>query len=158
MTDEEIKEQCNAVITEAMSWVAPKKTAYHHGSAMKGVGVSCSTFIASVFNAAIDTHLTVVDHVEQWYLNAKEQLYLDNLKVQGFVEIERSEVREGDLVVSNTIYEVYCHSGIIQSWPKPAPVIHVTRNGVERVKTLWSSWYFAQKPSTHKFFRWGGWM
>lgn len=156
MTPEEILSQRRVVITEALSWAKPK-TPYHHGAQIKGAGVSCSQFVAAVFNAAIGTHLTVLDHVEQWYLNGKDQLYTDSLKVQGFLEIPKDQVQVGDLVVSNTVYELYCHSGIIANWPSPPTVIHVSRNGCERVPSMLSSWYFTQKPDTHLYFSWGEW-
>lgn len=154
MTPEEILSQRRAVITEALSWIG---TPYIHGAQLKGVGVSCSSFIAAAFNMVLGTNLYVVDHPEQWFMNSKKQLYLDNLNVQGFVEVPQSEVHAGDLVVSCAIYEVYCHSGLLLNWPTPPTVIHVSVNGCEKINSMWSTWYYTQKRDANRFFSWGGW-
>jgi NlpC/P60 family len=144
-----------AVICEARRW---EGTPYVFGACIRGVGASCSTFISGIFNEAIDAHLVVPVHIEQWWLNAKEQLYLDGLHDQGFVEIPRAEVQSGDLIVATTPQSRirYCHGGLLLNWPKKF-VIHCTANGVAIAKNLHSDWYFSDNPDGHKFYCWGGW-
>lgn len=158
-----ISEQKRAVIDEALSWVGPPPwyrivTKYKHGEMLKGVAVGCASFIAATWNNALGTKLTVIPYDEQWYLNAKEQLYLDNLKVQGFVEIPRCEVEAADLVISKPYCDIYSHGAILVDWPTPATIMHCSVKGVQRVPSLWSSWYFSQRRATHKYFRWGEWV
>jgi cell wall-associated NlpC family hydrolase len=155
MSPEEILQQRAAVIRVAHEWL---KTPYVHAAHVKGHGTSCSGLVADSFNEAIGTHLSVSAHDERWYMTATEQLYLKNLVEQGFVEVTRETALPADLVISNTRYKIYCHSGIITNWPKPASAIHVSVNGAELAKSIWSNWYFALKPDTHKYFRWGGWV
>lgn len=142
------------VIAEALTWIG---TPYHHMASVKGSGASCSTYIATVFNAALGLNLHVVEHAEQWYLSSEEQKYLNELRAQGFVEVEQAEAKKADLVISKTVYTVYCHGAILLDWPKPAPIIHVSRDGVKRVASIWGSWHFAGQVDTHRFFSWGGW-
>jgi hypothetical protein len=152
-----------AVIAEALSWVGPppwyKVTCrYQHGECLKGFAASCGSFIAAVFNNALGTRLVCRQITEQWYLNAKEQVYLEELQRQGFVEITRTEARPADLIVSRPHNEIYCHGAIIVNWPQPATLIHCTLRGVQRSHSAWSNPCFSQKPETHRFFRWGRWM
>jgi hypothetical protein len=170
MNEEEVLRQRKAIIAEALSWVGPPPwyritTKYKHGELVKGYAASCASFIAAVWNNALGTHLTVIPYAEQWYLNAKKQLYLENLAEQGFVEISREQAHAADLVVSMPYTDIYSHGGIIVDWrlnppgrPKPATVIHCSVQGVTRSPSMWSSWYFAQRTETHKYFRWGAWV
>lgn len=152
-----IEEQREAVVKEAREW---ESTPYHHGACIKSVGVSCSWFIASVFNNALGLRLAVVDHFEQWYLSdknvqAKNDLYLDELRKYGFVDIKLDKVKKGDLVVSKTSNILYCHGGIILDWPS---IIHVAGpRGVELIKSAYASWFFGQDPDSLKFFTRSEW-
>lgn len=154
MESSRIDAQRRAVIAEAISW---NKTPYHDRAQIKGVGVTCFTLFAAAFNAVVGSSIVAPNISEQWYMHCKEQLCLEHMATQGFVEIKRDEVRPADIVASNTAFDVYCHSGLLLSWPNPPTAIHVTVRGAEIIRSIWSSWYFTQKPDTHKFFSWGGW-
>lgn len=157
MDSKEIDRQVQAVIAEALTW---EKTPYLHGECIKGVAISCASFIVESFNRAIGTHLTVEQYPEQWYLNEKVQRYLNSLRAQGFVEIPRKETRAGDLIISRPYCEIYSHGGILLAPEHPVSVsgIHCSKKGVQRVHNLYSTYYFGHCRNTHMFFRWGGWI
>lgn len=157
MTPEDILAQQKAVVDESLTWLCPP-TKYLHGELVKNCAADCASFIAATFNNAIGTQLVVEKYVEQWYLNGAAQLYLDSLRAQGFVEIPRERVQPADLVIAQPHCDRYSHGGIVLAWPKPASVIHCSRRGVERVHSMWATWYFGQRTHTHLFFRWGAWV
>jgi hypothetical protein len=140
----EIANQVAKVVEVARSW---KGTAYHPTAAIKQVGVSCAHFIAETFNEAIGTRLTERTYSTQWFVNEAKEIYLEGLLEQGFVVTK--EQNSGNIVLSKTQYKVYCHAGIIDTWPS---IMHITSSkGWEQVKTAYASWYFGQRPDSLLF-------
>jgi cell wall-associated NlpC family hydrolase len=134
MTSEEITLQRQAVIAEARTWIG---TPFHHAACVKGAGVDCVYMPAASYNKAIGVGIVIPTYSPQWHLHQTgpdgkhEELYLDNLKSSGFVELSDMDPEfepydasnwiaapkyAGDLVVVK-LARTYAHSAIIVDWP-----------------------------------------
>lgn len=157
-------------------------THFHHRASVKCIrneagdivdvgGVDCACFIAESFNRSIGAGLTVPEYYDQWHLHREDEMYIDHLRKQGFVEIERDQKRPGDLIVSR-VGRLYSHGAIIVGWPCDAcerDYVHINRDAhgcviqaesrkagkVIHVHNIEKNWYFQMTPV--KFFRWGPW-
>jgi cell wall-associated NlpC family hydrolase len=153
---EEVLKQRKSVVDEAITWM---RTPYYHGNPVKGSGVSCSWFVAAVYNNALGIHLEVPDHSEQWWLNNAKELYLEGLNQQGFIQIKKEEVKDGDVAVSRFAPIGYCpvynHSGIITKWPE---ILDVADGwGVRKARNIYSNFFFGSAPDEVQFYSWGEW-
>ena len=115
--------------------------------------------------------LSVRPYADQWHLHRDDELYLHDLKQQGFVEIDREQKRAGDVIVARVGHQ-YSHGAIIFGWPCAQCVLDYPRinreshgcviqaesrkaGKVTRVHDIEKNWYFQMNPV--KFFRWGPW-
>ena len=130
-----------AVVAEARTWL---RTPFHHAARLKGIGADCETFICEVFSAAgVFTAQNIPYVPSQWFLNTKEELYLNYLSkyareyvvgpwslVVGQNDTTPSGQRPatsdqrlplpGDVICVKHRW-VYSHGAIVVAWPK---VIH----------------------------------
>jgi len=167
------------MLDEAETWLG---TNFHHRASVKCIrnengkivdvgGVDCACFIAESFNRSIGARLTVPEYYDQWHLHRDDEMYLEHLHLQGFIEIPRAEKRPGDLIVAR-VGRLYSHGAIIFGWPCAQclldyPRINRESHGcviqaesrkagkVTRVHDVEKNWYFQMNPV--KFFRWGPW-
>jgi len=117
-----------AVIEEALSWDG---TPFHDRACVKGKdgGVDCARFISAVFRNALGLDTTVPDislqinlHQDAIERYAKErgypsnEIYLEELKRAGWVEIPSEYLAPGDLVVPK-IGRIHWHGSIVIEWP-----------------------------------------
>ena len=105
-----------AVVAEAQSWL---RTPFVHGAKVKGSGADCETFICEVFaKAGVFTAQGVPYVPAQWFLNTKEELYLNYLSKYA-TEYQRAPAvspRPGDVICVKTRW-VYSHGAIVVAWP-----------------------------------------
>lgn len=145
-------------------------TPYHHAAELKGVGVDCVHFPAASYNAALGLEIKVHYYSPQWHLHQTgpgrtfQELYLQGLIAQGFVEISDGRAEEpfdpehfieakkdkGDLVVVR-LARTYAHGALLIDWPH---VIHAEANapgrGCVTLARTDVNWYFTSRPV--KFF------
>jgi len=125
------------VVEAALSWANPK-TPYHDNACVKGHGIDCAWLLAAPFNEALGLSITVPRYPWQWHQAPQvkpegvpyrsDEWYLEGLALGGFREIRESQVEAADLVISRLTERVYCHGGLIVSWP--TRVLHcVYRSG-----------------------------
>jgi cell wall-associated NlpC family hydrolase len=106
-----------AVIAEAQSWM---RTPFIHAAKLKGIGADCETFICEVFaKAGVFTAQGVPYVPQQWFLNTKQELYLNYLSKYA---TEYSQLAThnsplpGDVICVKTRW-VYSHGAIVLEWP-----------------------------------------
>lgn len=112
------KEQRNAVITEAMSWL---RTPHHNGARVKGEGVDCGQFPIAVYSAcglmpAVDTG----SYPHDFHMHRSEEWYLSIAQKYG-KEIEVDRVKRGDFALYK-IGRIFSHGAIVIKWPEE--IIH----------------------------------
>lgn len=119
-----INQQRYAVTKEAETWI---DTPFYHWACVKGKkgGVDC-IHLSAVYEKVLDINFGEwpVSFPSQWHLHEIStekgkrfsEAYIKSLLDHGFVEIEKSEVLPGDVVLAK-IGRVFCHGGIIVSWP-----------------------------------------
>jgi cell wall-associated NlpC family hydrolase len=120
------------VIAEAKTWL---RTPFRHAARLKGVGADCETFICEVFSAAGVFSAQGIPYVPaQWFLNTKEELYLNYLSKYAaeYVVGRWSSVvgrgpktndqrpLPGDIICVKHRW-VHSHGAIVIAWPQ---VIH----------------------------------
>lgn len=151
-----IDEQRQAVIREAETWIG---TPFHHAAAVKGAGVDCVHLPAEAYNRALGVHIEVPDYPAQWHLHKKDgvfnELYLNGLFDQGFMEISAEDKKPADLAVSKLL-RTFCHGAIIADWPWviQAECKEYGANAVVRRDAL-ANWYFQLREV--RFFSWKAW-
>jgi cell wall-associated NlpC family hydrolase len=122
-----------------MAWLG---TPFHHGARINGVGADCQTFICEVYDrAGVFTAHDIPFVAAQWYLNGREELYLNYLSKYAAEYVchpERSEgpafapsvakalPEPGDIIVVKHRW-VHSHGAIVVAWPQ---VIHCHPPGV----------------------------
>lgn len=187
MTQEEIAKQRADVVAEGKTWL---KTKFHHLAALKGVGVDCMQFPRSTYNQVlgVDIKINTTDgsYSSQWHLHQTgadgkhEELYLEGLVSQGFVELSDGDPscepyqchrciakeehaphfidakkESGDLVVVRLGY-TYAHAGIIVDWPW---IVQAESSpcgaGEVTLSTAEANWYFTGRDL--KFFSRSEW-
>lgn len=116
MTGEEFAQR-SAVAAEARTWL---RTPYHHRGRIKGVGVDCALFPASVYEA-----VGLIDHVDpayvqDWHLHRNRDLFVEWVLRVGAREIPRDAVGMGDLGVWRW-GRAFSHGAIVLT---PPQVIH----------------------------------
>jgi cell wall-associated NlpC family hydrolase len=133
-----------AVVLEALSWVG---TPYMLGAALKGVGVDCAQFVASVYKAVgfmpMDEAVGIFSH--DWFIHTKEDKYLLRLlkytkKIAETKVYRTTNVEPGNVILSKAAHSyVYNHAGIITKWPM---IVHAVLPIVEEVNAtqnqMWS--------------------
>jgi cell wall-associated NlpC family hydrolase len=121
-------QQREQVVTESRTWLG---TPFLHGARLKAIGADCETFLCEVFRAAGVFDAQGIPYVpEQWFLNTKEELYLNYLGRyateyqrpktpwdEGYAEFHP---QPGDIICVKHRY-VYSHAAIVIQWPR---VIH----------------------------------
>lgn len=121
MSPEEIDIQRKAVCIESFEWIG---TPFHHAACVKGGGVDCA-HVGATYEKILNIKLPFPKfYSAQWHLHEVEtedgpkiiEIYLDGLASGGFIEIQKSEVLPGDVVLSK-IGRTFCHGGIIVGWP-----------------------------------------
>jgi cell wall-associated NlpC family hydrolase len=116
-------EQRAAVIAEARTWLC---TPFIHSARVKGAGSDCETFICEVFRAAgVFTAQDIPYVPEQWFLNTREELYLNYLSKYATEYdfaggLDSYPPRPGDVICVKSRW-VYSHGAIVVEWPN---VIH----------------------------------
>jgi cell wall-associated NlpC family hydrolase len=71
------QEQRARVVTEAKTWL---RTPFRHSARLRGIGADCETFICEVFAAAGVFSAQGIPYMPaQWFLNTREELYLNYL-------------------------------------------------------------------------------
>jgi len=160
----DIQKQRQAVVAEAKTWLG---THFHHEANVKGAGVDCVHMPASSYNVALGVDIHVPVYSAQWHLHQTgpkgeyEELYLVNLKKEGFVEI--SDGQEdfepfdpdnwvdakkdvGDLVVVQ-LARTYAHAAIIVNWPYVIQAESSPMGRGEVVEaTVEANWFFTARP------------
>jgi hypothetical protein len=139
------------VCRAALSW---DETPYHPNACVKHHGVCCAWFIAGSFNEAVQANLSVPRYSEQWFEHCADEWYIGSLQAAGFREVPQGEQQAADIVVSTLGQKVFCHAGIILSWPER--IIHAAssrrrRSGKVEVVRIDYSVHFR---GALKFFSW----
>lgn len=119
MSPEEVISQRNAVVAEALSWIG---TPFHHNACIKGVGVDCA-HVGATFERVLGIKFQFPEYYSpQWHLHEVSEktrfveMYLEGLKLNNFIEIEKDKILPGDIVLSK-IGRTFCHGGLIVGWP-----------------------------------------
>jgi hypothetical protein len=173
VTKDEIANQRRAVVEEAKTWL---KTPFHHAACVKGAGVDCVYMPAAAYNAALGSEIVIPTYSPQWHLHQTGadgkhvELYLDNMKTSGFVELSdmdpefephdesnwvNAEKSVGDLVVVK-LARTYAHSAVIVDWPT---IIQAESSpagrGIVALGLATANWFFTARPL--KFFSRKAW-
>ena len=143
------KEQRQAVITEAMTWL---RTPHHNGARLKGVGVDCGQFPISVYSSCgLIPEITPERYSPQFALNQGEEWYLKIVEQFGR-ELPKGELpKAGDFMIIK-LGRVYSHGAIIIDWPR---IIHSAWNIGVVLDVGDQGWIATQKsgkPRETKFF------
>jgi cell wall-associated NlpC family hydrolase len=117
------QEQRDAVIVEARSWMG---TPFRHGARLKGINADCETFLAEVYAlTGVFTARDIPYVPSQWFLNGREELYLQYLSRYA-TEYEftpgtgQDDPKPGDIICVKHRW-VHSHGAIVLEWPH---VIH----------------------------------
>lgn len=72
-----------AIVTEALSWIFPQRTPYHHEGNVKGFGVDCAMYPICVYQnlGLIDPDYDPRPYPVEWHLHRNEELYLKGLSL-----------------------------------------------------------------------------
>ena len=101
------------ILKIARSW---EGTPFHDDASVKGIGVDCARFVASVYiEAEIVPEFDIPRYQAQWFLNRSDEILMNF--VLGYAkEIEEDSVLRGDLVLYR-IGRAYAHAAIVMEWP-----------------------------------------
>jgi cell wall-associated NlpC family hydrolase len=132
------------VVAEAQTWLG---TPFHHGARIKGIGADCETFIECVFRACGVFNAEIPAIPSQWWLNGREELYLNYLTKYATEYALAGDRRPatGDCIVVRR-GRVFAHGAIVLDWPR---VIHCFPPAV-RISDIRTNPVFAGRPM--KFF------
>ena len=103
-----------------------KGTPFIHEARLKGIGADCETFLSAVFSEAGIFEARDVPRISaQWFLNTREDLYLNFLrKYTGEYEFtpgpDAVTPQPGDIICVRHRW-VYSHGALVTDWPM---VIH----------------------------------
>ncbi len=106
------------ILDVATGW---ERTPFHDDANLKGIGVDCAQFVASVYmEAGIVPAFEVPRYQAQWLLHRSEERLMDFVRSYAR-EIDEHEVLPGDLVLYR-LGRAYAHAAIIIDWPNE--IIH----------------------------------
>ena len=106
------------ILTIARSW---ERTPFHDDASVKGIGVDCARFVATVYmEAEIVPAFDIPRYQAQWFLNRSDEILM-NFVLGSAMEINESAVLPGDLVLYR-IGRAYAHAAIVIDWPNE--IIH----------------------------------
>jgi cell wall-associated NlpC family hydrolase len=106
------------ILDVATGW---ERTPFHDDANLKGIGVDCAQFVASVYmEAGIVPAFEVPRYQAQWFLHRSEERLMDFVRSYAR-EIDEHEVLPGDLVLYR-LGRAYAHAAIIIDWPNE--IIH----------------------------------
>ena len=106
------------ILELALAW---ERTPFHDDANLKGIGVDCAQFVASVYmEAGIVPAFEVPRYQAQWFLHRSEERLMDFVRSYAR-EIDEHEVLPGDLVLYR-LGRAYAHAAIIIDWPNE--IIH----------------------------------
>lgn len=106
------------VLQEAESW---KRTPYHSGAKLKGIGVDCGQLLIAVYENAGVIPVGECDpgpYSPEWHLHRNEEKYLS--WVQKYCQLIEGEALPGDIAVFQ-FGRTVSHAGIVIEWPR---IIH----------------------------------
>ena len=150
---------CACIIAESYNAVLDKKSISESGCCPTcGSLVRClrefekpATSHVACRNIAWHALLSVQPYYDQWHLHRGDELYLNDLKMQGFTEITPKEQQPADLAISR-VGHLFSHGAIVVDWPR---VIQSESGGSGKavlVKDAMSNWFFQHRAI--KFFSW----
>lgn len=112
MTQSDVREERLHVVAEARSWIG---TPYHHGQAVKGVGVDCAQLLVTVFQMLRLVDVPRIEfYAEDWFLHERRERLVEILETC-CVRTEHPP-RSGD-VVTFRFGRAISHAGIVTTWP-----------------------------------------
>lgn len=142
-------QQREAVVAEALTWL---RCPYHQNARIKGVGVDCAQFPVAVYSACGLIPNLDPKYANQWHLNRREELYLDEVR-KWAREVETFEEAGPGGFGLWQYGRTYSHGGILLP---DGQVIHAVMDvGMVTIDSLTDAGGLVDRPA--KFFTlWGG--